>query len=213
MPFPKKARGWWCILPSACRTSPTFKQACPQRVDADGNGLRKIRDLAIGREVQALDNREQFQSRTRAVDDHSTESVAGVNKIEALGALKRLSGDRSAWRRWTICTRSPDGICMCSWRRRTTPRSAEISRSVLRGDVEVWRGRESQRFEAPKIWIGSSGVKGLRVLGELLDVVEQMNSQRAGHTHGSPPPSNNAAFTTAAASAKGTLGMMKPIAQ
>jgi len=52
----------------------------------------KIRDQAIEREVEALDNREQFQSDTRAVDDHSTETVGGVKKIEALGTLKLLSG-------------------------------------------------------------------------------------------------------------------------
>ena len=71
-------------------------EACQQRVDADGNWLRqtdgKIRDQAIEREVEALDNREQFQSHTRTVDDHSTETVGGVKKIEALGALKLLSG-------------------------------------------------------------------------------------------------------------------------
>ena len=52
----------------------------------------KIRDQAIEREVEALDNREQFQSHTQTIDDHSTESVGGVKKIEALGALKLMSG-------------------------------------------------------------------------------------------------------------------------
>ncbi|MBK5525315.1 hypothetical protein JFT86_00005, partial [Pseudomonas sp. TH06] len=67
-------------------------EAAQQRVDADGNWLRqtdgKIRDQAIEREVEALDNREQFQSHTQTIDDHSTETVGGVKKIEALGALK-----------------------------------------------------------------------------------------------------------------------------
>lgn len=39
-----------------------------------------------------MDNRERFQSHTRAVDDHSTESAGGVKTIEALGALKLLLG-------------------------------------------------------------------------------------------------------------------------
>lgn len=51
-------------------------EACQQRVDADGNWLRqtdgKIQDKAIEREVESLANREQFQSHTRNVDDHST---------------------------------------------------------------------------------------------------------------------------------------------
>lgn len=53
--------------------------AAQQRVDADDNWLRqtdgKIWDQAIEREVDTLDNHEQFRSHTRVVDDHSTESV------------------------------------------------------------------------------------------------------------------------------------------
>jgi hypothetical protein len=70
----------------------------------------------------------------------------------------------------------------------------------------------SQRLEAPKTWIGSSGVNTLQVLCDLLDLVEQMNSQLAGHTHGpTPPPTNAGAFTTAAVSAKKLAGKMKSI--
>lgn len=50
-----------------------------QRVDADGNGLRKtdgkIQDQVIEREVDAMTNVERFQSHIRTVDDDSTESV------------------------------------------------------------------------------------------------------------------------------------------
>ena len=60
-------------------------------VDADGNWLRqtdgKIKDKAIEREVEALDNTETFQNHTSTVDDHLTESVGGIKKIEALGGL------------------------------------------------------------------------------------------------------------------------------
>ena len=61
-------------------------EACQQRVDADGNWLRqtdgKIHDKAIEREVEAMQNTESFQSHTRTVDDHSTESVGGI-KVSA----------------------------------------------------------------------------------------------------------------------------------
>lgn len=71
-------------------------EACQRRVDADGNWLRqtdgKIQDKAIEREVEAMQNTESFQSHTRTVDDNSIESVGGIKKIEALGALKLLSG-------------------------------------------------------------------------------------------------------------------------
>ena len=42
--------------------------------------------------MEALGNTERYQSHTRTVDDHSTESVGGIKTLEALGALKLLSG-------------------------------------------------------------------------------------------------------------------------
>lgn len=54
----------------------------------------------------------------------------------------------------------------------------------------------SQRLVAPKTWIGSEGTNVLQVLCDLLDLVQQMNTQLAGHTHGSSPvPGNATAFT------------------
>lgn len=50
----------------------------------------------------------------------------------------------------------------------------------------------SQRLEAPKTWIGSSGGNVLQVLCDLLDLVEQMNSQLAAHKHGPTSPPDNA---------------------
>lgn len=82
--MPKGDQVWW------------HSETCQQRVDADGNWLRqtdgKIQDKAIEREVEAMQNTESFQSHNRTVDDHSAESVGGIKKIEALGALKLLSG-------------------------------------------------------------------------------------------------------------------------
>ncbi|WP_339541577.1 hypothetical protein [Pseudomonas sp. RA_15y_Pfl1_P12] len=43
---------------------------------------RKIQDKAIEREVEALDNTESFQTHTRTVDDHSTESVGGIKECD-----------------------------------------------------------------------------------------------------------------------------------
>lgn len=51
---------------------------------------------AIEHGVEALDNREQFQSHTQRIDDHSTESVGGVKKIEALGVLRQMWADLRA---------------------------------------------------------------------------------------------------------------------
>ena len=70
--------------------------AVQQRADAEGNWLRstdaRITDQASERQVHALDNAERYQVSSVEVDDHSTESVGGIKTIEALGALKLLSG-------------------------------------------------------------------------------------------------------------------------
>ena len=51
-----------------------------------------------------------------------------------------------------------------------------------------------------------------QVVCDLLDLVQQMNTQRAGHTHGPTPlPSNAAAFTANAGMATLMEGVLKTI--
>lgn len=70
----------------------------------------------------------------------------------------------------------------------------------------------SQRLQAPKTWLGSEGVNVLQVLCDLLDLVQEMNTQLAGHVHGpTPPPSNASAFSSAAGMAKALGLKVKPI--
>jgi len=169
-----------------------------QRVDADGNWLRqtdgKIRDQAIEREVEALDNREQFQSHTRAVDDHSTESVGGVKTIEALGALKLLSGGSAS-------LAAVDDLHQATGRDLNLV-VAQKHNATVGGDMrERIEGlRESlagigQRMQAPKSWIGSADLNLFQIVCEALDLLQEMNTQLATHTHGpTPPPGNATAF-------------------
>lgn len=59
----------------------------------------------------------------------------------------------------------------------------------------------SQRLQAPKTLLGSEGVNVLQVLCDLLDLVQEMNTQLVEHVHGPTPlPSNAVAFGIAAAS-------------
>ncbi len=180
--------------------------AVQQRVDADGNWLRKtdgkIRDEAIEREVEALGNSEQFQSHTRNVDDHSTETVGGIKKIEALGALKLLSGGSAS-------------LAAVADLHQATGRDLNLvvgqkHNATVGGDmqerIEGLRqsiAKESQRLQAPKNWVGSSDVNIFKVLCDTLDLLQEMNAQIAGHVHGqSPPPNNAAAFIADAAKAR-----------
>ena len=179
--------------------------AVQQRVDADGNWLRKtdgkIQDQAVEREVEAMDNTERFQNHTRSVDDHSTESVGGIKKIEALGALKLLSGGSAS-------LAAVDDLHQATGRDLNLVVGQKLNATVGGDMQEQIQGlrrsvaKVSQRLQAPKTWLGSEGVNVLRVLGDLLDLVEEMNAQIAGHVHGSsPPPTNAGAFTADAAKA------------
>ncbi|RMN36949.1 hypothetical protein ALQ61_03901 [Pseudomonas coronafaciens pv. zizaniae] len=136
--------------------------AVQQRVDADGNWLRKtdgkIQNQAIEREVDAMTNTESFQSHTRTVDDHSIESVDGVKKIEALGALKLLSGGSASFA-------AVDDLHQATGRDLNLV-VGQKHHATVGGDMhERIQGlRESiagknQRLQAPKNRVGSGSVK------------------------------------------------------
>ena len=182
--------------------------ACQQRVDADGNWLRqtdgKIQDKAIERAVEALDNTEAFQNHTRTVDDHSTESVGGIKTIEALGALKLLSGGSAS-------LAAVDDLHQATGRDLNLVVGQKHNATVggdMQERIEGLRKSVagiSQRLVAPMTWLGSEQVNALQVLLDLLSLVEQMNLQIAEHAHGSSPAANNAAVFSSTALQAATL--------
>ncbi|VVO02881.1 hypothetical protein PS720_02789 [Pseudomonas fluorescens] len=174
-------------------------EACQQRVDADGNWLRqtdgKIQDKAIEREVEAMQNTESFQSHTRTVDDHSTESAGGIKKIEALGALKLLSGGSAS-------LAAVDDLHQATGRDLNLV-VGQKHNATVGGDMEerIQGVRKSvaavsQRLHSPKTWIGSDSVNVLQVLADLIELVSQMNSQLVSHVHnpGAAPVASDAAM-------------------
>ena len=72
----------------------------------------------------------------------------------------------------------------------------------------------SQQLKAPKTWVGSEGVNVLQVLCDTLDLLQEMNTQLAAHTHlpgPTPSPTDATAFTAKAAQALALATKMKPI--
>lgn len=184
-------------------------EACQQRVDADGNWLRqtdgKILDKAVEREVEALDNTERYQSNTLEVDDHSTESVGGIKKVEALGALKLLSGGSAS-------LAAVDDLHQATGRDLNLV-VGQNHNATVGGDMQE-RIQGIRRSIAPQTWLGSEGVNALQVVCDLLDLVEAMNTQLAAHTHvpgPTPSPTDATAFTAKAAQALALAGQLKPI--
>lgn len=184
-------------------------EACQQRVDADGNWLRQtdglIRDQAVERQVEALDNAERYQSSTVEVDDHSTETVGGVKKVEAMGALKLLSGGSAS-------LAAVDDLHQATGRDLNLV-VGQKHNATVGGDMQE-RIEGIRRSIAPQTWLGSEGVNVLQVLCDLIDLVEQMNIQLAAHTHQpgpTPSPSDATAFTAKAGQALALAGKLKPI--
>lgn len=172
-------------------------EACQQRVDADGNWLRqtdgKIQDKAVQREVEAMENTESFQSHTRTVDDHLIESVGGIKKIEALGALKLLSGGSASLAAVDDLHQAPGrDLNLVVGQKHNATVGGDMKERIqgMRESVAA----VSQRLVAPKSWFGSEGVNVLQILCDLLDMVQEMNVQLAGHVHGQGPTPNTASL-------------------
>lgn len=191
--------------------------AVQQRVDADGNWTRqtdgKIRDQAIEREVEAHDNQERYQSHVQQVEHHSTETVGGVKKIEALGALKLNSAG-------TATVAALDDLHQATGRDFNLVVGQKHNAAVGGDMQEKIQGLRksvagvSQQLQAPKNWIGSGGVNLFQVVCDALDLLQQMNSQLAAHTHvpgPTPSPTDAAAFTAKAAQALTLSASVKSI--
>ncbi|RON74834.1 hypothetical protein BK675_04240 [Pseudomonas fluorescens] len=174
-----------------------------QRVDADGNWIRqtdgRIRDQAIEREVEALDNLEWFQSHTQTIDDHSTETVGGVKKIEALGALKLMSGGSASLAAVAdlhLATGRDLNVVVGQKHNATVGGDMQERIEGLRFSLS----NTSQSLQAPKSWVGSEDVNIFRVLVETLEILDDMAGYIAIHVHGSGPvPSNSGLFVLASA--------------
>ena len=184
-------------------------EACQQRVDADGNWLRqtdgRIRDQAVERQVEALDNAESYQSSTVEVADHSTESVGGIKKVEALGALKLLSGGSAS-------LAAVDDLHQATGRDLNLV-VGQKHNATVGGDMQE-RIEGIRRSIAPQTWLGSEGVNVLQVVCDLIDLVQAMNTQLAAHTHvpgPTPSPTDAAQFNAKAAQALLLAGQLKPI--
>jgi uncharacterized protein involved in type VI secretion and phage assembly len=182
-------------------------EAAQQRADADGNWLRqtdgRILDKSIEREVESLTNVERHQSNKVEVENHSTESVGGIKTIEAIGALKLLSGGAAS-------LAALDDLHLASGRDLNQVVGQKLNLTVG-GELQE-RIEGARRSIAPTTWLGSESVNVLQVLCDLIDLVTQMNTELAGHVHGpSPVPANAATFIENAGTGLQLTGQLAPI--
>ena len=192
-------------------------ETAQQRVDADGNWSRqtdgRIQDFSADCEVQALDNQEHYQSHSQTVDDHSKETVGGVKSIEALGAMKLLSGG-------SMSVAAVDDLHQATGRDLNLVVGDKYNATVggdMQERIEGLRksvAGEGQRLVAPKNWIGSDSLNLFQVVCDLLDLVQEMSTQLAGHTHvpgPTPSPTDAATFMTISTQTIALAEKLKPV--
>jgi len=169
-------------------------ETAQQRVDADGNWSRqtdgRIQDFSADREVQALDNQEHYQSHSQTVDDHSKETVGGVKTIEALGAMKLLSGG-------SMSVAAVDDLHQATGRDLNLVVGDKYNATVggdMQERIEGLRKSVAggqQYLIASKTWMGSENINVLDLLLKLIEVVESLSSNVSAHYHGDGPLANN----------------------
>lgn len=131
--------------------------------------------------------------------------------VEALGALKLLSGGSAS-------LAAVDDLHQATGRDLNLV-VGQKHNATVGGDMhERIQGlresitSKSQRLQAPKSWVGSEGVNIFQVVCDLLDLVQDMNTQLAAHTHGpTAVPSNAAAFTADATKAAVLSAKLRPV--
>lgn len=134
------------------------------------------------------------------MDDHSTESIEGIKTLEALGALKLLSGGSAS-------LAAVDDLHQATGRDLNLVVGQKHNAAVggdMHERIEGLRqsvAGVSQRMLAPKNWVGSDTVKLFKIVCDTLDLLQEMNTQLVTHIHlpgSTPTQSDVAAFTTKA---------------
>ena len=137
------------------------------------------------------------RANAQALDDHSTELVGGIKKIEALGALKMLSGGSASLAAVEDLHQATGrDYNLVVGQKHNAIVGSDMQEQILGLRKSVTVG--SQHLQAPKTWLGSESVNVLQVMCELLDLIEQMNIQLAEHTHTpgpTPSPVDAGAFS------------------
>ncbi|MEN9533419.1 MAG: hypothetical protein RIQ83_2643 [Pseudomonadota bacterium] len=168
------------------------------RTDTVGNQSRHTdrhqHDKALRMVREADEYLGEFGQHQMKVLANSVEEIGAMKRIEALGDIELLTAE--------------DMILGSAGNMSTT------TGGNLEEDIALVRralAGELQHFEAPKSWMGTSGVNIFRLLNQLMNVVEQLAAAAASHNHGGPPPTNASIFTGQSEQASELAGTLSPI--
>ncbi|NIB44762.1 hypothetical protein HBA55_34600 [Pseudomaricurvus alkylphenolicus] len=182
-----------------------------ERTSANGDKLRSthgnITDQATRYYLDALSSLVTLQQQMASVAGHSTEEVGGIKTIEALGALKLLSGGH-------LNLSAVDNLNITT--------ASDVNETV--GRKKTSKAKNNQHIEVAaggNLWLGSTSVNVLQLLSELMGIVKQLADDLAGHTHGgiypgggtTQAPGNAGDFSSASSNTNGIKGQLDPIVE
>lgn len=170
------------------------------RTDQVGNQTRTTDrdqfDAAHTMHRTADDYLGEFGQHRLRVAQHSIEEVGGKKCIEALGAIELLAGD---------------DLLLGSLGNMSQTTGGDLVEVV--GQLRRAVAGELQHLEAPLSWMGTESVNIFALLLQLMDLVEQLASTSASHSHPDreQPPSQGDAFSQQAEQASALADQLSPI--
>ncbi|MGY3895454.1 hypothetical protein [Aeromonas enterica] len=150
-----------------------------QRIDAVGNRTaitdRTHTDSAWQLRQQADDDLGEFGQHQISTQQHSVELIGAMKRIEALGGIELLAGD---------------AFTLGSLGNMSQTTAGSLTEVV--GELRRAIAGTSQHLEAPQSWMGTDSTNIFQLLLQLMNLVEQLATTTATHTHPSVGTPNEA---------------------
>jgi hypothetical protein len=221
-PFIRTVLGTGLSMP---RITPgeTLLQAAPevsQRADVDGNWHREtyadIYDKAMQHCVEAYTQIITTHLQHVKVTEHSTEEIGGIKVIEALGAIRLLSGG-------SLHMSALGDLKIVSASNQLNKTAENLTFRI--GKIADSLAKEKQLIkvlDGGKVWVGSQSENVLKILSELIQVVSDIAATAKDHTHeytdnGAPlktkKPDQSGDFGSEKSGADGLTGRLDPIVE
>ncbi|WP_429134280.1 hypothetical protein [Aeromonas hydrophila] len=169
------------------------------RTDTVGN-LRRRTDRALLDEAwqmrhQADEYQGEFGQHDITTEQHSVERIGAMKCIEALGGIEFLAGD---------------DLTLGSLGNMSQTTAGDLVEVV--GQLRRAVAGEGQHLEAPRSWMGTDSTNIFQLLLQLMNLVEQLASTTASHTHpGGPPPDQSDELAGIGQQAGTLAGTLTPI--
>lgn len=200
-------------------------EAVRQKVDAGASWSRSthgdIQEDSLRRILSAAENLESYGSESKQVREHSVEEIAGIKIIEALGALRLLSGgsfNLSSLDNLNLTTAAD--INNTAGRDQTSTVGRDLKEQVGNISERIAKLKQVVKVEGGgTVWLGNDVDNVLQLLSDLMGVVKTMADDLATHKHlgvttgtgTSGAPQSASTYTTASSDTGSLKGKLDPI--